>query len=512
MVATGNESMRGSKTGPLRISTLVFLLAGALIALSSFALLFVGFIATHTANRQAHRHGTQLFDNAIHERMMLIARDQLSVARWDKTVANVVLAFDKAYVQNELVDALWYDFGHDRMFFIGANGRLVAEAERNRVDFSGHGPLSPDVQVAAKLATTLHMANRIEIDGGFGQRSVPSAYIDKIAALGYGSVDGRPSLISAMAIVPDDGDVALPEGPPAVLVSVKFIDADLLSDLTGQLAFRGLMFSAQDENGPLPTRAVRTISGLALGSFVWHATPPSAHIWPMVIPLIALIAGLLAIAAFYVARKIGRLTSRLEESEAKNRHLASHDPLTGLANRLHFDAALAQAVAGLPQTPFAAIACDLDRFKAVNDTCGHAAGDAVLQTVAERLKEIVADDGLVGRIGGDEFVILITGFSDHPRLTLLSRQIIAAVGTPIPFYGGVTEVGTSLGIAVAPDAGSTCNRIMAAADAALYLAKERGRGVAVFADDVSQPGRTAEADAPALPTDAVVTARLTHRA
>ncbi len=482
MVWNGIDRRHIKRLSAPRISTMVSLLAGALIVLSASALLFIGYVATQAADRQAASNDSRLFENVLRERLMLIARDQLSLARWDRTVENVVLAFDKAYVQKEMVDSLWYDFRHERTFVIAPDGRLLAKATRDEVDFESTAPIGAGLEAIAAQARALHLANRLEIAGGYGQESVPGQNIDRISALGYADVDGIPALVSAMAIVPDDGTVALPEGPPVVLVSAKYIDAELLGDLSGQLAFQNLTFEQVAGRKPGAHHAIIGADGGQLGSFVWKARHPGSHIWTIVIPLITIIAGVLAIAAFVVARQIGRLSGRLEESERRSRHLARHDPLTGLANRLEFDASLAAALA--PGTPFTVIACDLDRFKAVNDTHGHAAGDAVLCAVADRLREAVGSAGLVARTGGDEFVMLISGYTDRPRLTVLSRQIIARIGDPITLDNGIqADIGISLGIAIAPAGGTTETQIQADADAALYKAKHCGRGCAVFAED-----------------------------
>jgi diguanylate cyclase (GGDEF)-like protein len=155
---------------------------------------------------------------------------------------------------------------------------------------------------------------------------------------------------------------------------------------------------------------------------------------------------------------------------------------------VRFGEALDEAVAGLPNQPFAVIACDLDRFKAVNDTFGHAAGDIVIREVSERLAKEVGEAGMVSRTGGDEFIILVQAFTDKKRLNLLCAGLIESVIAPIRLDSSEqTDVGVSLGVAQAPLCGITGSAIMRAADEALYAAKEMGRGRAVFADALEVP-------------------------
>jgi diguanylate cyclase (GGDEF)-like protein len=225
-----------------------------------------------------------------------------------------------------------------------------------------------------------------------------------------------------------------------------------------------------------------------VGTFVWQNPSPGAHIWSSILPIVAAIGALVAVAALFMAQRLGKMSNQLETSERRTRHMSRHDALTGLANRLSFGEALEEAVAGLPGKPFAVIACDLDRFKAVNDTHGHAAGDQVIRTVAERLAKEVADNGVVSRSGGDEFIILIHAFTDKRRLNLLCAGIIDAILEPILLGGGqATDVGVSLGVAQAPLCGITGSAVMRAADEALYAAKQMGRGRAVFAEALETP-------------------------
>ncbi|MDJ0929922.1 GGDEF domain-containing protein [Breoghania sp.] len=224
-----------------------------------------------------------------------------------------------------------------------------------------------------------------------------------------------------------------------------------------------------------------------MGTFTWRAHKPGSQIWSTVIPLIALIATTLALAALFVARRIGRLSRRLEESERHNRHLASHDHLTGLANCHQFETALYKALAQLPDLLFAIFAFDLDRVKAVNDTYGHAAGDIVIRTVGERLSQIVGGNGLVARTGGDEFIALISGQVDRLRLSTLCGEAIAAMSAPISVNEeATTDVGASIGIAIARHADTEKTALLAAADHALYAAKSNGRGQSVFAEDLTE--------------------------
>ena len=161
-------------------------------------------------------------------------------------------------------------------------------------------------------------------------------------------------------------------------------------------------------------------------------------------------------------------------------HLASHDPLTGLVNRAAFDIALLEAVRS--DAPFGLIAVDLDRFKAVNDLFGHAAGDDILIRVARILDQSVSARDLVARVGGDEFVVLqrdIESADDSRRLT---GRILAGFAAEMDSARDPMAVGCSLGVVTYPQDGSDPETLRHNADVALYRAKQDGRGTASFFD------------------------------
>ncbi len=173
------------------------------------------------------------------------------------------------------------------------------------------------------------------------------------------------------------------------------------------------------------------------------------------------------------------------ESDAEITRLALFDSLTGLANRqrmrLTLDKTLTQQAG-----PFRATALflmDLDRFKAVNDTLGHQAGDALLKQVAQRLQHGVGDTGLVGRLGGDEFKVVLPGMDNRDDLARLARDLITSLSQPYFISGASVAIGCSIGIAIAPQHGNDSETLVRNADLALYAAKGDGRGVHRFYSD-----------------------------
>jgi diguanylate cyclase (GGDEF)-like protein len=181
----------------------------------------------------------------------------------------------------------------------------------------------------------------------------------------------------------------------------------------------------------------------------------------------------------------------LEQAERKAsiHRLAFFDALTGVANRASFEAfahdAVAAAVAG--GGPLVAYWIDLDRFKSINDTLGHNAGDAALKAVAQRLAAELRPGDFLARIGGDEFVALQSRGGARPEIEALARTLAAAANQPIDLgRGNVVSIGASVGVACAPGDGETLEALMRRADIALYSAKTRGGGVAIFEPEMEE--------------------------
>ncbi|UNU41499.1 EAL domain-containing protein [Sphingopyxis sp. YF1] len=161
-------------------------------------------------------------------------------------------------------------------------------------------------------------------------------------------------------------------------------------------------------------------------------------------------------------------------------HMASHDPLTDLANRAWFVHALDRAIAA--REPFALLALDLDRFKAVNDIFGHAAGDDILCRVADLLRAAVRGDDVVARVGGDEFLIIQSAVSTPDDARRLASRILENLAVEMDVARDPMAVGISIGVALYPQDGDDAETLQRNADTALYRAKNNGRGGAAFFD------------------------------
>ncbi|MCE5985849.1 MULTISPECIES: EAL domain-containing protein [unclassified Pseudomonas] len=176
------------------------------------------------------------------------------------------------------------------------------------------------------------------------------------------------------------------------------------------------------------------------------------------------------------------------DAHARIQHLSLHDPLTGLANRNKLARHLEQALLrGSDSPPLTLLLLDLDNFKPINDSLGHAAGDAVLQEVATRLRDSTRDGDMVARLGGDEFLLVLSGMDNRSEIDRFCARLISLLQQPIVFDSQPLHVGASIGVAQTRTQGFDAGELIRCADIALYQAKADGKNTwRYFAAEMNQ--------------------------
>jgi diguanylate cyclase (GGDEF)-like protein/PAS domain S-box-containing protein len=182
-----------------------------------------------------------------------------------------------------------------------------------------------------------------------------------------------------------------------------------------------------------------------------------------------------------------------KESEARMEHLATRDPLTNLPNRLYLNERLKVLIAESTRTnmPLAVLFIDLDRFKEVNDSLGHDAGDVLLKEVAVRLKDCLRPEDLVARLGGDEFVVVVRSKEGRSAAEIVVEKIVRSLAQGVHLDGHEVFIGASIGICMLGEDGDTPEMLFQNADTAMYKAKAGGRnGYRFFTPEMNQEART----------------------
>lgn len=191
------------------------------------------------------------------------------------------------------------------------------------------------------------------------------------------------------------------------------------------------------------------------------------------IGILAITLGVSALDAHFAAK----LTHALQKTNEQLSELALYDSLTGLPNRMLLDDRMGQAAFSAERNgqSFALLFIDLDRFKAVNDSFGHAAGDALLKLAAQRLVGCVRAMDTVARIGGDEFVVVLSGIGEPGDAAMVSKKILDELSRPFFIGSHEVDISGSIGISIYPQDGKDVSKLKARADLAMYHAKRNGR-------------------------------------
>jgi diguanylate cyclase (GGDEF)-like protein len=252
-----------------------------------------------------------------------------------------------------------------------------------------------------------------------------------------------------------------------------------LISLSG-ISLASLIGAISSRNAGTPRLGAVVICILVLPYALATLTSPIPYLFIIGIQLPVCACGVI-----FVMLENYKVLVHLHHSERENRRLAQHDPLTGLANRAlnlqRFDKLLKglRSAHGKLRQEFMVFCLDLDGFKELNDSFGHAAGDAVLVEVAHRLRNSVRSPDFISRIGGDEFVILLPMISPEAAKSTAER-IIASIAQPFDLgLPTPVHIGISIGSACAPDDGDTADELLRSADRALYEAKRLGKGIFV---------------------------------
>jgi diguanylate cyclase (GGDEF)-like protein len=288
--------------------------------------------------------------------------------------------------------------------------------------------------------------------------------------------------------------------PDMALVATRALDDEALLRLGGRLSVQQLRLAPPDLE---PGRSALRIAGpdsAAVATLVWHPERPGDPILERLLP-IALFSGLaIVIFAWLAYVHVTRVTDNMLRSEERAQHLAGHDTLSGLPNRMRFTEHLTALLARCETDGggLAVLFVDLDKFKEVNDTYGHAAGDLVIVGCAERMARQLRANDILARFGGDEFAIIQTNVKTAHDAELLAARLIQAIRPAFQIGEAEAYVGASIGVALAPDNATNAAELMRLADIAMYRAKNEGRNRACFfeqrMDDTLRLRKTIEDD------------------
>lgn len=421
-----------------------------------------------------------LVQQEMQNQVTLHAMDQSQISHWNKAFEAVQGDVDQDFVQEEIADWLWRDFSI-RLTIVadGQDRAKVAVYEETILDQSeGQPALDQNIDLIKKARQTYldYLAAQTVPVTGFNGIHHPVRSASPIYVSDVRKINGKLSLAVAQVMVPEE-DLPMPGADAHVLLTFKTISEAGIARLGNKFKLEKVSLSEGTTEDPAV--ASLKLASLPTGETIyvsWKKGAPSRAIWQQTSSILSLIYVAAGLVLALIAVRFRRMVVELKASEEQNRFLALHDALTGLPNRLFFDRSLEEIIAQGKQDRCAILCLDLDRFKAVNDTFGHQAGDVVLKTISDRICERVGDHGMVARVGGDEFIVLLYDNLEKYNVLFLCDQLIEEVCIPIDVPGGTASVGASIGVAWWPDDALTVKSIIRCADDALYRSKEKGRG------------------------------------
>ncbi len=420
---------------------------------------------------------TELIDNSLNARLTRSLSEVRSVAWWDEAVTKSRGTVDMGWLDLEVGAFMTESFRHDRIMILDEQNRPV-------YGYNSEGRIAPE-RMRADLAAVAPLVRQIRGGPNVSPRITDAAYSEGATegntARRYGRsgaavvrIGNSGELAAVMAITPSV-DMSLQSPRPRILVSFIKLDQAYWAAAGRDMLLPDLGFG-QTSGERRGSYQLRTDTGEALGALAWTPRRPGLLLMKNVLPLVlvGLAISLLVIGAF--ARRLFSASRAIEAREAKAQYLANHDSLTGLPNRRKLETEFARftgAAAEHGQT--LAIACvDVDRFKDINDTLGHHAGDQLICSLADRLRETMREGDFIARLGGDEFAVM-RNCRDVQDGDALLANIRDCFQKPFRVVGHLIETNASAGVAFA-EPGRSFEDLMREADIALYEAKASGRG------------------------------------
>lgn len=453
-------------TSRFSVRFLVPTIAAALVTTIAVALSVSGSVQRIDADSMERER--ELLARATAELVNQIGYSQESLGISDDAVA-AYKSGDLTWLWDYMVLADYQTYGHSRAMIVGPNLEPVLAVEDGEEVLAAS--LAPEIARIAPLVEHIrHPDGQARISAY--NKGLTTEIPSKIELMIF---DGQPAYVGVMPILPNGDGPGFTARTQPYLVIVDNLDQDMADYLSDQYLLGDIAFSPQPLSGSeWAAMPMRASDGTIVTYLNWQPLYPGALLVTETLPPLLIGLMIAAIIVGLLLRNLRLALNHLKLERQEAIHRATHDPLTGLGNRRLFQSRLTEAfekrAAG---STLAMLALDLDRFKEVNDTLGHDAGDALLIEVGKRMQDLLPADATLARLGGDEFAIVLNAHIEDA--TNIAGRIIAALGRPFDLSGNTALIGASIGLALVPDHAETTDALQSLADEALYCAKRSGR-------------------------------------
>jgi len=473
-VAPGTTDLRPTR------STILGVPSGILIILMFCAVIFAFgavlskiVIAERQAAQREIRSVTRVFDN--HKRLLLSEIERYAAS--NAAYQNIETGRSDAWIRRRFGVDMALDFEHDFTALIGRDGDLLLALDigSKRTGRFFENEVEPQIAGTLERIRRNYMRALMTTDAG-EIRFVGK--IDNVSGVKVVDLDGEPHIAAAMAIVPDPGGIDMVNAPPSILVTTYAVDANHLRGLLASLSLDNLTFVGAVPDGMIGV-PLETEAGDVLGYLAWHPMSRASTIIVSSLPILAIALMIMLVVALIALRQNARVKRDLARQEQEARFAANHDSLTGCLTRGYFHTAAAERLKILAARNKRAqlVYLDLDNLKQVNDMHGHTVGDDLIRCQAARIRDAFGHFGLIGRIGGDEFLILTDDWQTEDELLHQLDRLRDSVLLPVECNGKRIDTSVSAGIARYPDHGQSLPELVRAADIALQESKRERKSV-----------------------------------
>ncbi|MEP3045784.1 MAG: bifunctional diguanylate cyclase/phosphodiesterase [Roseibium sp.] len=444
---------------------------------SIFALMYW---SARISDESAEHSQLQLLSGALDLTTRDMAKQQSGVVIWDEAYHQVGKDhIDTLWVRNNMMQWLYLNFDFRKSLLIGRDFSVREIYSSMPFDnWMSQDILNELTPAIAKARAKFIKAFKPTPSGLFKYSLQNQDAYRSISETGLVSIKGEPYLFTAAPVTPQIQSIFSERHPPDVLISMAPLRGDKLNEISEMSRLDGFVLSnnqtARDGVGKYD---LQSPLGNSVGVIAWQVNHPGSQMVQRIKPFLAVAAFMIAAMVITVVAFTWQMTRRLAKSEANAVHTARHDALSGLPNRAHFHRILTDVLAEGTQdnSNTAVIYIDLDHFKDINDTLGHSAGDQVIIAIARRISRILPENGVVARISGDEFAMLIKHCQDEEWLEFTLDQVQDEVSKPIKIGSREIHASMSMGAAIAPRDGNDTDDLLRKADIALYDAKDNGR-------------------------------------
>jgi len=477
-----------SKASNNPVTSQVTLIVLALAAFSLAMLVGFGFFATLETDRNSLTKQKAFVAAGLADETAELIRQQTSVALWDDSVL-AARNGDQAWMAENLGEWMHAYYGLDRVYVLDASGAPI-HAMQDGATLSGASYEDDRAVVEAAVARLRTMMRALAADSH--ETPVVSDLV---------TIAGQPAILSVQPILPNSNRVIQDAGQEYVHVAIQVIDDRLVGRIARKYQLTGMHLLPQ-LTAALPGASVPLIgsTGTILGYVTWSQERPGLDLVRQASPAFLGFCLLAVGVLWFLLKRLRRTAGELQQSQEQTQYIAFHDTLTGLPNRALFEDRLKQALFAVSRDArkIGLLYVDLDRFKTVNDTFGHAAGDELVRLTATRLHNSVRQIDTVARLGGDEFAVVIFDIKDLTTAEELCQRLLAEISRPFDLLGNQVFIDASIGVALSEGPETDPAELLRKADIALYEAKKAGGSRhEVFAgdmDDLLAHKRVIEAD------------------